>query len=316
MTPRQPDRRHNDPPQDPEIHRLFHALGPPPVGKAPPDLRAKVLARIEQQRPRPGLWVWLPGWSPAWATACAVVLGLSLGVNIWWSVRTFTGRDAPGGTAGLQIYRFQAGMQHNQEVGRLVAARAVPQEPTAVVGFTPQVQRTAFVHIGIIYTDILGALRGGAVEAAIPRLERLTQLLTKVQAPRALSQYLRMVQTSLPPQQYDTEVLLRFLALFESLYEEAYATRTPIAEEVILFRAGAWLENMSLAAASGDGAAVRQGREAVKALRQALTQLHAPPEALAGLQRLHERTARAVLTDQDLSAAHTLVQQIQAMLSE
>jgi hypothetical protein len=247
------------------------------------------------------------------------VLGLSLGVNIWWSIHTFTGftgRDAPGGTAGLQIYRLQAGMQHSQEVGRLVAARAVPQEPTAVVGFTPQVQRTAFVHIGIIYADILGALRGGAVDAAIQRLERLAQLLTTVQAPRALSQYLHLVQTSLQLRQYEAEVLAHFLALFEPLYENVYAPRPAKAEEVILFRAGAWLEIMSLAAASGDGVTVRQGREVVQALRQSLARLHAPPEALEGLQRLDERTARPVLTDQDLSAIHTLVRQIQAMLSE
>jgi hypothetical protein len=182
------------------------------------------------------------------------------------------------------------------------------------VGFTPQVERTAFVYIGTLYADVLGAHRGGALEAAIQRLELLTQLLTKVQAPHALSQYLRMVQTQF--RQYEAEVLAHFMALFEPLFENVYATRPSMAEEVILFRAGAWLEIMSLAAASGDGATVRQGREAVKALRQSLTRLHAPPEALEGLQRLHERTARPVLTDQDLSAVHTLVQQIQAILSE
>src|SRR5207244_2408770 len=155
-------------------------------------LRAKVLARIEQQRVRHGRWAWLPEWSPAWATACAVILGLSLGVNIWWSVRTFTLRlphtqqsaemppDALGVTGGLQIYRFQVGMRHDKEVGRLVAARTIPQEPTTIVGFTPQVERTTFVYIGILYADILGALRGDAVEVAIQRLALLTRLTTKV----------------------------------------------------------------------------------------------------------------------------------------
>jgi hypothetical protein len=125
-----------------------------------------------------------------------------------------------------------------------------------------------------------------------------------------------MVQTALQSQQHDAEVLVRFLALFEPLYEGAYATPAPMAEEVILFRAGAWLENLALAAASGDGTAVRHGSVSIAALRQALTQLHVPPQILAGLQRLHEHSARPAFTSQDLSAVHTLVQQLQAMLSE
>jgi hypothetical protein len=47
MRPWKPNRGPDDPPKDPEIHRWFQALGPPPVGQAPPDLGAKVRARIE-----------------------------------------------------------------------------------------------------------------------------------------------------------------------------------------------------------------------------------------------------------------------------
>jgi hypothetical protein len=326
MTPRRPNRRQDDPPPDPDIRRWFHALGPPPVGKAPPDLRAKVLARIEQQRARHVRWAWLPEWSPAWATACAVLLGVSLGVNVWWSMRPSGARlpstrqsaertpDAHSVPGGLQIYRFQAGMQHTAEVGRLIAARPVPQEPTTVVGFTPQVERTAFVRMGVLYAEILGALRAGAVEDAEQRLKLLVQMATRSQVPRALPQYLRLVQTALQSRPTEADILVRFLALFEPLYADAYATPAPVAAEVILFQAGAWLESMALAAASGDGAAVRHGGASIGVLRQALTQFHMPPEVLEGLQRLHERTAHPVVTEQDFQAVHTLVQQIQAVL--
>jgi hypothetical protein len=297
------------------------------MGKAPPDLRVKVLAQIEQQRARHARWVWLPVWSPAWATACAVLLGLALGVNVWWSTRPSgapprTGQSAAmapdtlGVPGGSPIYRFQAQMQHAQEVGQLIAVRPAPQDSPSVVGFMPQVERTAFVHIGILYTDVLGALRGGAMEAAEQHLELLAQRVTRAQAPHALPQYLRLVQTALQSRQHETEVVVRFLVLFEPLYEDAYTTPALMAPEVILFRTGAWLENMALAAASSDEAAVRQGGAAVEALRQALIPLHVPPEVLEGLQRLHARTARSVLTNQELSAVHTLVQQLQAMLSE
>jgi tetratricopeptide (TPR) repeat protein len=84
MNPWKPHHLQNDPPKDPELQRWFQALGPPPVGHPPPDLRAKVRARIEEQRARRGVFAWLrQGWSPTWATALATGLLLSVGMNTW-----------------------------------------------------------------------------------------------------------------------------------------------------------------------------------------------------------------------------------------
>jgi tetratricopeptide (TPR) repeat protein len=66
------------------MQRWFQALGPPPEGQAPPDLRAKVRVRIEEHRARRGVFAWLrQGWSPTWATALAMGLLLSVSVNMW-----------------------------------------------------------------------------------------------------------------------------------------------------------------------------------------------------------------------------------------
>ena len=317
----------DDPPKDPEIFGWFHTLGPPPEGQASPDLRVKVLARISQQRARRRMFAWMPAvGNPAWAAALAIVLVVSLGLNVWWGIQGF-GLRSPGdrraaetrlgdltAAGDLRTYRFQAEMPRVQALGTVVAASPPLQEPAAVVGFTPQAASPAFFRIGTLYAEALAALQGGAREIAASRLDLLTQALARVQAPRALAQYLGEMKSLLHSQRYEDAVVARFLALFEPLYEDAYA-RDGMTEGVVLFRAGAWLENMSLAAAAGDAAAVKRAGQAVDEVSTALARLRAPREVLEALERLRPLVARQPLTDQEMNAVRTLIRDIQAMVS-
>jgi hypothetical protein len=254
---------------------------------------------------------------PAWAAALALVLVISLSLNVWWGILRVGPRPSADFTRAerLRTYQFQAGMVRAHEVGALLAAHPARWDPPTIVGFTPQAARTAFFHLGTLYADALAAVHGGAIEAAGQRLDVLTQALVHVQAPPALPQYLQAMQTWLQQRPYADEVLARFLALFEPLYEDAYATADTV-ERVILFRAGAWLENLGLAAAVGDRAALRQGGAAAEHVRGALTQLQAPPAVLEALERLRALVARQVLTDEDVQAIGALVQDIQGRLSD
>jgi hypothetical protein len=254
---------------------------------------------------------------PAWAAALALVLVLSLGLNVWWGLR-YLEPHPPGDSARagrLHVDQFQAGMADAKALGSLVAAHPARWDPTTVVGFTPQASRTAFVRMGILYADALAAIHGGAVESAAPRLEVLAQALLHVQAPPALPQYLRAVQTWVQQRSYTDAVLVQFLALFEPLYEGAY-TAADEAERVTLFRAGAWLENLALAAATGDRAALRQGGAMLGEVRRGLARLPAPLEVSETLARVHRMTAARALTDQDIHTIRTLIQDVQRRLSE
>jgi hypothetical protein len=302
-------------------------LGPPPEGQAPPDLRVKVWARIAQQRAQRGVSAWVPTLGrPAWAAALALVLVLSVAFNVWWGVLSF-GPRPPGARhvadsllsdlsdAGrLRTYRLQAEMTQIHDLGTVVAAAPPLQEPAAVVGFTPQVARTSFFRIGTLYAEALAALQGGAVEVASQRLDFLMQALARVQAPRVQTQYLGEIKTLLHRRQYEDEVVARFLALFEPLYEDVYAT-DGLTESILLFRTGAWLENMYLAAASGDAAAVKRGGQAVDEVSSILVRLRAPRGVLEALERLRPLVVRQHLTDRDMHAVRTLVKDMQAMLS-
>jgi hypothetical protein len=326
MKPWMPNHTIDDPPKDPDVLRWFQALGPPPVGQVPPYLQAKVRARIAQEQARPKGFAWMPRLAtPAWATALAVALLLSLGGHVWWGIRAFSSHppgtrqtastvpDNRSVTGRLSTYRFQVEMPRAKELGTLVAAHSTLREPPAAVGFTPQAARTTFFHMGTRYAEALAALQSGAVDIAAPRLDGLVRALATVQAPRLLAQYLREMQTLLQSQRYTGEELARFLALFEPLYEDAYV-RTTTGEGWLLFRAGTWVENLSLAAAVGDPVALRQGGPALADVRRTLTQLQAPPEVLEALARLHRLVTAPTLTDQDLGTIRTLVQDLQGML--
>ena len=319
---------HDDPPKDPELRHWFQTLGPPPPGPVPPNLHVKVRARIAQHQARRGVFPWLPSMaSPAWAVALAMVLVVSVGLNVWWGLRAFgphpagtpQGAHTSVGDLGsawhLRTYWFQVGIARATALGAFVAAHPALPEPPAVRGFTPQAVRTAYFRMGTWYAEAVAALQGGALEGAAPRLDLLIQTLASVQAPHALPQYLRALDTLLQSQQYEAVDMARFLALFEPLYEDAYA-RTARAEGLLLFRAGVWVENLALAAAAGDRAAVRQAGEVVEACRRTFIELHAPQEVLEALARLRALVARRALSDEEISAIQALVQDIQRLLSD
>src|SRR5439155_8996001 len=216
-------------------------------------------------------------------------------------------------TSPLSIYQFQAQLPHATALGSLVAARPVPQSPRPMVGFTPHATRSTFVRIGILYADTLAALQSGTVEAAEDRLRPLTQAVTSLQAPPALAQYLREMQIVLQRQPPD-HTTVQFVALFEPLYAQGYAT-DPSAAACALFQAGAWMENLSLAAALGDQGALPQA-PVVQSLHEALRPLNVPDAVLKALERVRVLMAHQPITTEDLQTIQTLVDAIKYQLSE
>ena len=182
------------------------------------------------------------------------------------------------------------------------------------MGFTPHATRSTFVRLGILYADILAALQSGAVEAAEERLRLLTQAVSSLQAPPALAQYLREMQTMLQRQPPTDNTMAPLVALFEPLYAQVYAT-DPTAAAWVLFQAGAWVENLSLAAAAGDQEAVRQA-PVVRSLHDALRALNVPDAVLDALEKLRVLVTRQPGTTADLRAIQTLTDTIKHSLSE
>jgi hypothetical protein len=307
------------------LMRGLRQMAVDPQAEVPADFHAAVMSRVRAQPlPRKRLQDWVGERLTVWAPVFAIGLLLSLGVHVWQGIRPFWPRQSampqtaemPLGSHGiagpLPTYQFQRAMQRPQQLAVVVVARESPKVPTAMVGFTPQVTRSTFVRLGTLYADTLAALAGGAVEAAVQRLEGLRQTLLSIQAPAALPQYLGEMQVLLQRQPSESATWAQFVALFEPLYEEVYA-KDATAERWVLFQTGAWLENLSLAAATDDQAALRQA-PAVQSLSDALRQLNVPPDVLAALARLRGLLARQPLSDQDMRAIQSVLQSLQKTL--
>lgn len=307
--------------------RGLRQLAMDPHAEVPADFHATVMAKaralpLPRQRLRERLRERLTVWAPV----CAVALLLSLGVQVWQGIRALSphpagGRNVPlqplenRQTAGrLPIYQFQVQLQQTAALGALAAARPVPPVPRAMVGFTSHAARTTFVRIGILYAQTLAVLQSGAVEAAGQRLGALVQAVASVQAPPVVPHYLREMQALLQRQAPVSPTVAHVVALFEPLYASVYAPDATAAPWV-LFRAGAWLENLALAVAVGDHAAVRQAQQVVQSLQDALRSLHVPTAVLNDLDQLHVLMASQPMTVQDLRAVQALADTITQQLS-
>jgi hypothetical protein len=305
--------------------RGLRQLAIDPHAEVPAEFHGTVMAKAQalplpRKRRQEQVWERLTAWTPVFA----VGLLLSLGVHVWQGIRALG--PHPSGThqraerlleehtasGPLSIYQFQVQLQPATALGAVVAARPVPPVPRTLVGFTPHTARPTFVRLGILYADALAALQSGAVEAARHRLDVLTQVVVSLQAPPVLSHYLREMQTVLHRPPPADPMVAQFVALFEPLYASVYAT-DPTSAAWVLFRTGAWLENLALAAAVGDQAAVRQA-PAVQAAHDALRPLHVPDAVLHALAQLRGLVAREPVMAQDLRAIQTLVDTLQQQL--
>ena len=308
-----------------DLIRLFQAVRPPEV-PPPPDFRAKVLTRIEQRRARHGLLGGLtPLLTPWWAPALALMLLLSLSVNVWTGLRTFGQRtpasqqaagpvlDLFGKERPLQAFIFQARMHSVTDLGTLVTAHAVTGAPAVEFGFAATSERVRFFRLGTSYAEALAYVHSGTLDAAAQRLAAMHEELVDIQGASALSHYLSEMEHLLQNRQYTTEVLEKFLALFEVLYtEEAQSLG---AESLTLFRTGAWVENMKLAAAASDKDALRQVTTA-QYFRREMHNLHAPQGILDALEQISHIAAKPELTDRDITEVLILAKQVQRLFSE
>jgi hypothetical protein len=181
------------------------------------------------------------------------------------------------------------------------------------LGFALQEARVIYFRQGWLYADALAALHSGEPQVAVQRLETLTKALQSLQAPQALYRYLEEMRALQQQQRYTGPELARFLALFETLYETEYSQDYD-PTSVMLFRLGAWLETLALAAAAGDTTALRQAVPAAYYFHQVLTTLDAPPELLQTFTDMQRLASGPPLSATELRTFRQLVQQAQQTL--
>jgi hypothetical protein len=146
---------------------------------------------------------------------------------------------------------------------------------------------------------------------AVQHMRAIDTALGSTPLSQALAQYLRAMQPLLVTAASSPDALEAFLPLFEPLYDDY--TRSLGPEAMTLFRFGVWLENVTLAAAANDTAALRQG-DIAQAFRQAMHHLRVPAVVQETLAQLSVLLAQPTMTAKDVTQILMLVQKTQRLL--
>ncbi len=308
-----------------DILRLFEAARPAHVTHAPADFRLKVLQKVSAQRERPRSFDWVRGWmTPALVPALTALLVLSLGANAWLARRSSGAGQLSASVeettrqqAGLSKIQapvaaavFQAGLVERSDLGELVAAQSALKEQMVAFGFASQPAPAKSYFLGALYAEALAYTRSGDAATASQRWATIRQAVEPVASPLALyagqmELLLTQSEAGIAPETAD------LMALFEPLYETYTGAHTD--PMVPLFRAGTWLTNMRLAAASGDKAALRTPAT-IRYFKGEMVRLEAPKgvlDALDGMGRLVEQDN---LSDRDVKGLLRLVKKMQRSL--
>jgi hypothetical protein len=299
-----------------DIIHLFEAVRPSQEIPTPANFRANVLAKVDQRRARQGVFTWITAMvTPAWAPALAAALLLSLGVNVWLGFRNgerpTSGAQQVASTlqGPLNAYVFQASLTKEADLGALVTTQAAIERQVVAFGFAAKPAPAKSFLIGALYIETLAYVRSGDFAAATQRWATINKELAPV--PEPLATHMHQVQRLLQSQNPTPETIGTSLALFEPFYE-AYV-KDADAAQLTLFQMGAWLGNMSLAAAAHDQAALRH-LDTIQYFSHEMQRLHAPAGVLDALDRLQTLLGQEALSDRDLNVVLKLVQKMQRML--
>jgi hypothetical protein len=178
-------------------------------------------------------------------------------------------------------------------------------------GFAAKSPEATFFLIGSLYAEAVAYIRSGNLDLAAQRLAAIETESIKLQVPSALYNYVSRLRNLVETQRYPAEVLGEFAALLQPFLEEYGVSQS--ADRRTLLRAGAWLVDMSLAAAAGDKELLKQV-SALHYFSSELQRLQAPKGVLDALAEFTAIVSKPDLNEQDVARVLTLVQTMQTVL--
>jgi len=184
----------------------------------------------------------------------------------------------------LNSYRLQSAIRSDQSLATLVTAYSSIGGQTLAFGFGAKSEEATFFLLGSLYAEATAYVHSGDLESAEKRLAAIEKACIDLQVPNSLYAYVSKVRNLLATQRYSTEVIGDFLALLQPLLED-YAASKGAAQRTLL-RAGAWLVDISLAAAAHDTVLLKQAN-LLPYFTDALKQQQAPTGVLEALAQIH-----------------------------
>lgn len=304
-------------------------LHAPEIAEAEP-VASNVL-RLDRGRKRQWLQslISVPG-----VAALAACLLLSLAANIWLGARMRVGpwfgskplRTAdtthrqrqdfrafladlnPGAEmVGFNVRLFQLSLHATDDLGRLVTAHPALETRANTLSFAGT---SGFYAMGALYAEALAYLHGGQWETAAQRLSSMERELRRLPVAGSLADYVHTLRQAVQQRRYDAEVLGKGFEGLQSLAETSAAQQGR--EFVLLFRVGAWLVNMKLAALSEDLPLLLRG-DMTPYFSHEFSALQAPEDLLMAFETL-DRLVEPAMTAADSHKVVTAITQLQRLL--
>ena len=207
---------------------------------------------------------------------------------------------------------FQSGITSAQNLGDLAKRYSPLHEKTDAFGFAAKSDEARFFMIGAIYTEALAYIRSEKWDLASQRLEYLEREFINMGAPSPMYNLITKTRNLVESEKYPPEYLVTVLSLFEPFFEEYAKTKSE--DKLTLFRAGAWLVNMSLTAASGDRELLRQPAT-MNYFTLEFKRMDAPKGVIDALAEIDKVSQKKEISDKDTEKVLQLVTQIEQLLS-
>jgi len=221
--------------------------------------------------------------------------------------------DLSKSTPLFNSYAFQSALRSSSGGGGIPVECYSDIGKNAVnFGFAANDEEAKFFIIGSIYSEAMAYLLSGDRFMAAKSLGAIEKEFINLRVPSSLYNYIVKMRNWVENSKYPQEMLAEFLSLFQPFYED-YA-KGKGEKKLTLFRAGVWLVNMSLTAAVGDQALLRQ-KGTLQYFSTEMKRTNATKGVLMDLAKITQITEKKEITDQDTKEILELVKDIQRLLT-
>lgn len=217
-----------------------------------------------------------------------------------------------GGDAYFNSANYQSIIQGGDNLSQLAKSQSPMGGDAAAYGFAAKSDEAKFFLIGTLYSEALAHLSGGNLKLAAERLDTIENQFVAIQVPGALYSFITKVHSRVALEKYPKEALVDMLSLFQPFFE-AYAQDLS-QDKLILFRAGSWLMDMSLAAAADNRALIRQANPQLAYFIKEMKRMEAPQGVLDAYARISEIADKEAVSDNDVKKVIKQVKKIQTIL--
>lgn len=221
------------------------------------------------------------------------------------------GFTLPPGDLVFSSSALQASLEGTVDLGAMAQSNSLLGEQASSFGFSAKSDEANVFLVGAMYSEALAFLRSSDFESAADRLEALQQQFIHLGVPSSLYGYVTKVLNLVSQQEHSKEALLDMLSLFQPFFEDYAVNQSE--DYLILFRAGSWLVDLSLAAAVGNTTMLRQQAHLDYIVRE-MERMDAPPGVSDALKQITEVTAKEKITTRDLNSVIAQVKRIQSIL--